>query len=43
LESVEKKEIAKALNESEGNNSACAKMLGKSRNTLYRKMRQYAL
>ncbi|MDX9827723.1 MAG: sigma 54-interacting transcriptional regulator [Spirochaetia bacterium] len=43
LESLEKIEVSKALKESEGNISACAKMLGISRNTLYRKMKQYSL
>ena len=43
LESVEKRQVAKALKEAEGNISACAKMLGISRNTLYRKMKQYSL
>ena len=43
LESVERNEIRKALKEVEGNISLCAKLLGISRNTLYRKMKQYAL
>lgn len=43
LEKVEKNEIRLALKEAEGNISACAKMLGISRNTLYRKMKQYSL
>jgi len=43
LESAEKRQVTKALKESEGNISACAKMLGISRNTLYRKMKQYSL
>ncbi len=43
LESVEKRQVVMALKETEGNISACAKMLGISRNTLYRKMKQYAL
>jgi PAS domain S-box-containing protein len=43
LESLEKKEIHKALKEVEGNISMCAKLLGISRNTLYRKMKQYSL
>jgi len=43
LESVEKNEIRKALKEVEGNISLCAKLLGISRNTLYRKMKQYSL
>ena len=43
LESLEKREIHKALKEAEGNISLCAKLLGISRNTLYRKMKQYSL
>lgn len=43
LESIEKEQIRKALREAEGNISYCAKMLGISRNTLYRKMKQYSL
>ncbi len=43
LESVEKRQVVMALKETEGNISACAKMLGISRNTLYRKMKQYSL
>jgi transcriptional regulator with PAS, ATPase and Fis domain len=43
LESVEKRQVIKALKEAEGNISSCAKMLGISRNTLYRKMKQYSL
>jgi PAS domain S-box-containing protein len=43
LESAERRQVAKALKEAEGNISACAKLLGISRNTLYRKMKQYSL
>ena len=43
LESVEKNQILKMLKEVEGNISTCAKLLGISRNTLYRKMKQYSL
>lgn len=43
LEKVERNEIRIALKEAEGNISLCAKMLGISRNTLYRKMKQYSL
>ncbi|HEY9053986.1 MAG TPA: sigma 54-interacting transcriptional regulator [Rectinemataceae bacterium] len=43
LESMERNEIRKALEESESNISACAKRLAISRNTLYRKMKKYCL
>ncbi|TXT43794.1 MAG: sigma-54 specific transcriptional regulator [Spirochaetes bacterium] len=43
LESLEIREIRKALREVDGNISQCAKRLGISRNTLYRKMKQYSL
>ncbi|MCX7026608.1 MAG: sigma 54-interacting transcriptional regulator [Spirochaetes bacterium] len=43
LEDVERNAIRQALKETEGNISICAKRLGISRNTLYRKMRQYSL
>ncbi|MGB4586300.1 MAG: sigma 54-interacting transcriptional regulator [Rectinemataceae bacterium] len=43
LESVEKNQIVKILKDVEGNISICAKLLGISRNTLYRKMKQYSL
>jgi sigma-54 dependent transcriptional regulator, acetoin dehydrogenase operon transcriptional activator AcoR len=43
LEHLEKNEIRRALKEVDGNISLCSKLLGISRNTLYRKMKQYAL
>lgn len=43
LEKLEKNGIRLALKEAGGNISLCSKMLGISRNTLYRKMKQYAL
>lgn len=43
LESVEKSEIRRALKEVDGNISLCSKLLGISRNTLYRKMKTYSL
>jgi PAS domain S-box-containing protein len=43
LESLEKEEIRRALYVCEGNVSHCSKLLGVSRNTLYRKMKRYAL
>ncbi|TFG85417.1 MAG: PAS domain-containing protein [Spirochaetales bacterium] len=43
LEQMEKHEIRRTLKEVEGNISLCSKLLGISRNTLYRKMKQYAL
>ena len=43
LECMEKDEIQKALHACEGNISSCSKLLGISRNTLYRKMKRYAL
>ncbi len=43
LEQLEREEIRKALYKCEGNVSHCSKLLGISRNTLYRKMKRYAL
>ncbi len=43
LEYMEKNEIQRALRVCEGNISSCSKLLGISRNTLYRKMKRYAL
>lgn len=43
LERVERDEIHRALRVCEGNVSSCAKLLGISRNTLYRKMKRYEL
>ncbi|HSV56685.1 MAG TPA: sigma 54-interacting transcriptional regulator [Magnetospirillaceae bacterium] len=43
LERVERDEIERALRVCEGNISSCSKLLGISRNTLYRKMKRYAL
>ncbi|MCX7786358.1 MAG: sigma 54-interacting transcriptional regulator [Spirochaetes bacterium] len=43
LDSLEKEEIRKALSICNGNVSHASKMLGISRNTLYRKMKQYSI
>ena len=43
LEGLEKAEVRKALREADGNVTLAARMLGISRNTLYRKMKQYSL
>jgi len=43
LEHMEKDEIRRALHVCAGNISSCSKLLGISRNTLYRKMKRYAL
>ncbi len=43
LDVIEKEEIRKALSICSGNVSHASKMLGISRNTLYRKMKQYSL
>lgn len=43
LEKLEKNQIRLAFRESGGNVSRCAKMLGISRNTLYRKLKYYSL
>ena len=40
---MEMDEIKRALRICEGNVSSCSKLLGISRNTLYRKMKRYAL
>ncbi|MGI9534667.1 MAG: sigma-54-dependent transcriptional regulator [Thermodesulfobacteriota bacterium] len=41
LDKIEKQTLQKALRESQGNKSKAAKMLGISRDTLYRKLKEY--
>ena len=43
LDKIEKQTLKQALRESSGNKSKAAKLLGISRDTLYRKMRQFGI
>ncbi len=43
LDNIEKQTLKQALRESKGNKSKAAKLLGISRDTLYRKMKQFGI